>query len=98
MAAWPGLGFYAQPYIVKENDENLNIPSGNSEKELYDIFETDLKFYQHINGFINKANRTVGLICRSFLSVEKKSFKKLYITSVGLALEYCNIILSPSQI
>ena len=82
-------------YNLIEDGQRKDIPSECVEKDLGVVFETDLKFRKHINECINKANRTLGLIRRSFLYMSKKSFKKLYKTLVRSTLEYCNIVWCP---
>ena len=82
-------------YDLSENNQDTEITFAENEKDLGVTFDTDLKFRQHINNCINKANSVVGIIKRSFLSLKKKPFIKLYKSTVRSILEYGNIIWSP---
>ena len=56
----------------------LNIDSGDrteiqqvdEEKDLGVTFQTDLKFNKHIVNCVNKANRMIGIIKRTFVSLD----------------------------
>jgi len=65
------------------------------EKDLGVIFDAEMKFEQHINTKIKKANSMAGLIRRSFSFLDGKLFKKLFTTLVRPHLEYCQNVWSP---
>ena len=52
----------------------LKLKKKSSEKDLGVIFDSSLKFGEHINSKVNKANRNVGLNFRTFTFMDKKSF------------------------
>ena len=65
------------------------------EKDLGVIFDSDLKFEDHISMKVNKANVIAGLIRRSFSFLDCKLFKKLYVTFVRPHLEYAQSVWAP---
>ncbi|KAK6172148.1 hypothetical protein SNE40_015875 [Patella caerulea] len=50
-----------------------------------------LTFSSHIEGQVNKANRVMGLIRRSYEYLDSDSFRRLFTALVHSHLEYCNI-------
>ena len=86
---------------VGKNDQNVKYSMGTLEgrieleqvqyeKDLGVIFDTDLKFSQHIQENITKANQRIGLIRRNFKYLNKTSFLMLYKSLVRPILEYCS--------
>ena len=65
------------------------------EKDLGVLIDTDLKFNEHINSKVKKANMMVGLIRRSFSFLDGALFKILFTTHVRPHLEYCQSVWSP---
>ena len=57
--------------------------------------DKDLKFSWHTEIQVNKANRIVGLIRRSYDYLDGDSLKKLYIALVRPVLEYGNVAWLP---
>ena len=57
--------------------------------------DSELKFDEHINAKIKKANTMIRLIRRSFAFLDGKLFKQLYTSFVRPHLEYCQSIWSP---
>ena len=53
----------------------LKLKKKSSEKDLGVIFDSSLRFGEHINSKVNKANRNVGLIFRTFTFMDKKVFE-----------------------
>ena len=82
-------------YYLTANNARSEIKTEDSERDLGVLFDTDLKFRQHINNSINKANKITGLVRRTFLHITTKSFRKLYKSLIRPHLEYCNIVWSP---
>ena len=66
-----------------------------TEKDLGVIFDTRLDFNAHINSVINKANKIVGIIKRTFTYLDKETFLLLYKALVRPHLEYANVIWYP---
>ena len=48
------------------------------EKDFDVLVDTDLKFSKHVEEQVNKANRTLGLIRRSFQFLNRESMKLLF--------------------
>ena len=61
-------------YQMYENGIQKEIVNSDTVKDLGITFDTELKFRKHINDCINKGNRITGLIRRSFLHINCKSF------------------------
>ena len=78
-----------------ENGIQKEIVNNDTVKDLGIAFDTELKFRKHISNCINKGNRVICLIRRSFLHITNKSFSKLYKTLIRPHLEYGNIIWNP---
>ena len=82
-------------YYLNKDGLQSEISPTEETRDLGVVFDTDLKFRQHISNSINKANRITGLIRRTFLHVSRKSFRKLYKTLIRPHLEYGNIVWNP---
>ena len=66
------------------------------EKDLV-TFDNNLKFSSHIINQVNKANRAMGLIRRSYTYLDKNSFRYLFKALIRPHLEYCVSILPTSK-
>ena len=64
-------------------------------KDLGVIFLENLKFDLHISFVVNKANRILGLIKRSFVFMDKSTFLCLYKSLVRSHLDYGDLIWFP---
>ncbi|XP_071941143.1 uncharacterized protein [Antedon mediterranea] len=79
---------------TEEGDEDL--PNANTEKDLGVTFDQSLKFSIHTNEAVNKANRLIGLVRRSFAYMDKDMFLPLYYKSIIRPhLEYASCIWYP---
>ena len=76
-------------YCYKMNREN--IIKVNEEKDLGVVIDCNLKFHGQCAAVINKANRLLGLIKRTFLALSENLFVPLYKSLVRLILEYGNL-------
>ena len=65
------------------------------EKDLGVNVDTSLKFSQHVEIQVNKANRLLGLVRRSFVYLDSQTMKMLFIAIVRPHLELGNIAWSP---
>ena len=65
------------------------------DKDLVVIFDNNLKFPSHIINQVNKANRLMELIRRSYTYLDKNSFRYLFYALVRPHLEYCVSIWYP---
>ena len=88
----------------KNNDKNVyytdpsmndKLETATQEKDVGVIFTNNLKFDEHINNAVKKANQMVGLIRRSFEYIDKDMFLKLYKSIVRPQLEYANVVWHP---
>ena len=59
-----------------------------SERDLGIIFESNLKWTEQIGASVNKANRVLGMLSRTFESREVDNWKQLYTSMVRPHLEY----------
>lgn len=64
-------------------------------KDLGVTFDTKLKFTNHVNNVVNKANSVLGVIKRNFQYLSKESFVTLYKAMVRSHLEYAVSVWSP---
>ena len=80
-----------------ENDtpKRVTLTKTDCEKDLGVEVDNKLTFTQHTNTIINKANQILGLIRRSFVNLDKSTFKHLFCSLVRPHLEYCSVIYSP---
>ena len=85
------------PYILLITDTGpVVVEKVTSEKDLGVTFDQKLKFTDHINNKVNKANRNVGLIFRTFTYImNKEMFLNLYKSIVRPHLEYASTVWSP---
>lgn len=67
----------------------------NSEKDIGVVIDNKLNFSDHLAEKINKANKMVGLIRRTFVSLDEEIFKYLYVALVRPHLEYANQVWAP---
>jgi len=65
------------------------------EKDLGVIIDEQLKFHEHTSYVTNKANRTIGIIRKTFLNLSANTFLNLYKALVCPQLEYGNAIWGP---
>ena len=89
--------------IGKTNVEDIGYSLGNDqqlpkiemEKDLGVNIDDKLNFSHHMSEKINKANKVVGMIRRTFLTMDKVMFTTLYKTLVRPLIEYANQVWSP---
>ena len=73
---------------MKSGQESTKIEKVASEKDLGVIVDQALNFSEHINSKVNKANRNLGMIFRTFTYMDKEIFLNLYKSVVRPHLEY----------
>ncbi|XP_071954278.1 uncharacterized protein [Antedon mediterranea] len=78
---------------TEKGDEDL--PNANTEKDLGVTFDQSLKFSLQTNEAVNKANRLIGLVRRSFDYMDKDMFLPLYKSIIRPHLEYASCIWYP---
>ncbi len=82
-------------YTMKTDGNSLNLEYVEEEKDLGVVIDNSLSFEQHCDAAINKANRILGVIRRSFKYLDRDVMLTLYKTLVRPHVEYGNTIWSP---
>ena len=82
-------------YTMKLDGQDAQLKTCSDEKDLGVTFDNEMKFDKHIGNSVNKANKMLGLIKRSFTDIDNETFLKLYKAMVRPHLEYGNIIWHP---
>ena len=77
-------------YKMREQLEEVS-----SEKDIGVVIDNKLSFSDHLAEKINKANKVVGLIRRTFVALDEEIFRCLYVAMVRPHLEYANQIWAP---
>ena len=65
------------------------------EKDFDVNVDPELKFSKHIEIQVNKANKILGLIQRSYKYMDKEMLKNVFIALVRPHLEFANMVWSP---
>ena len=76
-------------YTERYKMSKLELEHVFEEKDLGVIVDSEMKFEEHINSKVQKANSIIGLIRRSFSFLDELLFKQLYTAFVRPHLEYC---------
>ena len=63
---------------MQTNSGEMKVQKVTSEKDLGVTFNQNLKITDHINNKVNKANRNVGLIFRTFTFMDKNMILSIY--------------------
>jgi len=82
-------------YYMTANNTTSKITTCDEEKDLGVVFDKNLSFDTHIQNSINKANKMIGLIKRTFTYLDRDTFLKLYKALVRPHVEYGNVIWHP---
>ena len=75
-----GKNHYNRDFYLPSSREPLRIV--NQEKDLGVIFDNKLGFSKHITEQVNKANRIMGAIRRSFTDLNSDNFRNLFTTMI----------------
>ena len=73
----------------------LKLKKSQVEKDLGSHSRSALNFSEHINSKVNKANRNLGMIFRTFTYMDKEIFLNLYKSVVRPHLEYAVTVCTP---
>ena len=73
--------------MTDKNGNKLEFKEVLSVKHLGVIIDNKLTFSEHVDSIVSAANKLVGLIRQSIISLDKKSFAILFKSSVGSKLE-----------
>ena len=84
-------------YYMRNEDgtEDIELTTSTVEKDLGVQVDDKLTFSKHIECQVNKANRLVGLIRRSFSYMDKETMRQLFTALVRPHLEFANVIWAP---
>ena len=84
-----------QEYSMSCGDQQHTLDAVSSEKDLGILIDEKLKFSEHINIKVNKANQILGCIKHTFKHINKEIFKLLYKSLVRPHLEYNSVVWNP---
>lgn len=90
-----GINNPCHTYTMNIGGNESEITVDDEEKDLGVIFDKSLHFEKHVTEAIKKANKTLGLIKRSFSYLDESTFCLLYKALVRPHLEYGNVIWAP---
>jgi hypothetical protein len=92
-----GLRNPCTDYFMRKNDGTVHeLQNTTSEKDLGVTVDNQLKFSEHINNIVSKANRVLGCIKHTFKHLNSDTFLLLYKSIVRPHLEYASCVWSPS--
>ena len=84
-------------YKLLDKDGKLkSLPKDTTEKNLGIWFQNNMKFNEHITYVMNRCNKLLGLIKRTFKSLDKESFLTLYKTLIRSILDYGGSVYFPT--
>ena len=84
-------------YKLIDKDGNLEtLQKDTTEKDLGIWFQSNLKFDDHIINVVNRSNKLLGLIKRTFKALDKDSFLILYKSLIRSILDYGGSVYYPS--
>ena len=73
-----------------------SLPKDSTEKDLGIWFQNNMTFNEHITYVVNRCNKLLGLIKRSFKSLDKDSFLTLYKSLVRSIIDYGGSVYFPT--
>lgn len=88
----PGFDFEMRKH---GSQEKVVLKSSDAERDLGVIVDSELKFSKHVETQVNKANKILGLIRRSYEFLDCDTMKLLFIALVRPHLEFANCVWSP---
>ena len=83
-------------YTITSGGKDTTMGETTNERDLGMQIDRDLKFDQQMEMVANKANKTLGLIRRSFTYLDGPTMKKIYTSLVRLILEFGNVVWAPT--
>ena len=91
------IGARQQPatYTMNSGQEQYEIEKVSSKKDLGVLMDKALNFSEHISDKINKANRNLCLILRTFTYMDKEMFLNFYKSIVCPHVEYAVTVCTP---
>ena len=87
-------------YSMRKNFSNEReiLKDTELERDLGVNVDPELKISKHIEIQVNKANKVLGLIRRSYKYMDKEMLKNLFIALVRPHLEFANVVWNPRLI
>ena len=82
-------------YYMKERNQKIPLEQVTEEKDLGVTFCETLKFDKHILNCVNKTNKTLGIVKRSFTYMDKNMFMQLYKALIRPHIEYATVVWNP---
>ena len=79
--------FFKHEMTVR-NENSYELKEITSEKDLGKIFQQNMRFEERISYTVNKVNRLLGLVKRTFSYIDKATFFTIYKTIIGPILDY----------
>ena len=80
---------------LNNSKEEVTLESSKMEKDLGVMVDHELKFSKHIEIQVNKANKILGLIRRSYQYLDTHMIRLLFIALIRPHLEFANSVWSP---
>ena len=90
------MGQKDKPDLCTYKIGDTDLKYTEEEKDLGVTVDSNLKFETHVNLKVNKANKIMGLIRRSFIQLDKTTFNRLFKALVRPHLEYAHTVWYPS--
>lgn len=91
-----GNSLHSYRYRMFDKNDNISyINVDSTEKDLGVTFSSNLHFDDHISQMVNKANKLIGLIRRTFTFMDKQLFNQLYKALIRPHLDYGDSIYFP---
>ena len=82
--------------MISKNNEVKLVLKAREEKDLGVVFEDNLKFNKHITVTVNKANKLLGMVKRTFSFMDKELFLTVYKSLIRSVLDYGSPVWNPS--
>ena len=81
--------------MTDRNENSYELKKVTSEKDLGITFQQNMRYEEHISNTVNKANRLLGLVKRTFSHMDKTTFLTIYKTTIRPILDYGDSVWSP---
>ncbi len=78
--------------------DGITLESVKEEKDLGVLIDEELKFHKYVSAAVSKANRTLGIVKRTFDTLDMELLPIVYKHQVRPHLEYGNAIWHPCYI
>lgn len=75
--------------------DRVKLENSSAERDLGVNIDNELKFSKHVETQVNKANRILGLIRRSYEHLDVETLRLLFVALVRPHLEFANVVWSP---